>query len=570
MNNNRNGNPARGRGQANQGRGRGRSRTPRANPPAPPPPAPPPVQPRGGTATSSKRSGKNGRNVKLDTYATNEQTVATHLEKFAASFVTAGEARILPTPTPNYANAMAFHKVVPIAGDTGAFSGVYNRMFILDPYRPWTEGLTIIDEKTFSGNIAHMESELSNGHDFTVHTTISLPLELVGTDANNDTVTITAELRHQEGSGIYAWNAQTGRLEEDSFYDIPGIRFQTAGVAAEDNKFVAIIGDQRAATGGLYPQFFNTGTSTWSNIAGSTIGAPTYSNSFTQFTSNPGTTDGINVDGRIRVLLTVTNAADLGTIRSFSCSARLSNVTYAHLATQALPLCSQADLSEVKDVWDKSSHVRLGGMAFWLESTAAGLTNGGSVLAAQVLKSTNFSRVPSIAFSQLSELPDRVYVGKFKDGAYGWYNPDRILDLEFKPPSSFQRSVSESASVMVVIVKPENLANAGQSYLFKVNSNYNYRWQSRVFKPVLTPCSWELLRRLLIVNASYCNVGCNPTHVEKLRDLCRDFASNPENRRIAMDVLRMMKPGLKGLANGMGETFIPGYNILKGAIEPYL
>ena len=434
--------------------------------------------------------------------------------------------------------------------------------------------MTVTTEEFPGGTVSTAYGDFATERDGTMRSTKMFPYwTFTGRNVAGDTVTFTPELLDSDDPTDYAETAD-GRWQPGKFNVFRGIEMAASPNSAYDPNPVTYFSvgyEDQAAMVGHIQYDYSLGLSGWTaGLFPRSIDHSGGWNRGTQAIYETTPSSGL-FQGNLRVYTTCSNAQTIGQFRGSENAGQLTNVSKYIIQELSFPLCSAEDLEEARNVFDSSSHVRLGGVAFWLEPVASTLSNGGSLLAAQVGFTTYVPQLPQAAFSALSTLPNMKHVGKFKKGAYGWYNPDRVRDLEFTNPRDFQNPVFwQDKSKIVIVVSPENTAATTAPYLMKVNGFYNYRWQSRVFMPLPTPCSFELLQRFLITGAGYCNMGENPDHVAKLKQIAKDFANNPKNRELARDALSLKVPGLKGFAKGLGETFVPGWDILSNVVSPYL
>ena len=83
---------------------------------------------------------------------------------------------------------MSFQKVISVAGQSGVLSGNKSRMFVIDPWDPWDQAVTIYTEATLTEPVQLAHCDFTTGHNQTEKANMSPYYNFVGTSATGQTI----------------------------------------------------------------------------------------------------------------------------------------------------------------------------------------------------------------------------------------------------------------------------------------------------------------------------------------------------------------------------------------------
>lgn len=256
----------------------------------------------------------------------------------------------------------------------------------------------------------------------------------------------------------------------------------------------------------------------------------------------------------------ITNSVDRGhipdgtTITQTSGSVAANQIEYegtgAWLTSSALTLLDDAALLNLYQTASRISYTKTQTV---LTDVTPTIYEGGSVCCAQITGDTPLPRNAEQLYDMISKLttPMRVYKpGKLQRGASWNYVPEKLEDIQFHKQETYDNAwANDHRPYWVVAWQTPSVDNAKFTSMLNFGIGYEYLSNSIADYVCMSPIDKKDLYKYYLQLASQKpNVGENPDHLTRIRDVVKSIASDPDIRSAA---LNLMKTGGKSLLMAM-------------------
>jgi hypothetical protein len=206
--------------------------------------------------------------------------------------------------------------------------------------------------------------------------------------------------------------------------------------------------------------------------------------------------------------------------------------------------------SAITSQWDIASSYSVTAMSAVVTNVTPELSKGGSINVAQ-LPGGQLGMLPRTAqqvYNFLGGLQGRVYIGGELGLGGSWnYVPEKIQDWFFKPvpsgvvdPLAFQYIEDRPVAVFAWSTPPAS-GSAITPTVLQVTLKICVEYKTvDISAPLIFGCSdlEGLMQIYLALCSSEINVGCNPDHIKRVKDMVRRIVNNPKFREASKQVLK--------------------------------